>query len=70
MRVIVNGETKDLPDGLTIAALLEREGELINHVLVEVNGEYFPARACAGKVLAEGDVVEIIRPAVGGAYGY
>lgn len=66
MRLTVNGETKDVPDQLTIAALLDREGELINHVLVEVNGEYCPARACAGRTLADGDVVEIIRPAVGG----
>jgi len=66
MRLTVNGETRTLPDGLTVAALLEHEGELINHVLVEVNGEYLPARMCAGKVLGEGDVVEIIRPAVGG----
>jgi len=55
-----------VPDAMTVSALLQREGELINHVLVEVNGEYFPARRCADKVLAEGDVVEIIRPAVGG----
>ncbi len=66
MRLTVNGEEKDVPDRLTVAALLEREGELINHVLVEVNGDYFPARKCAAKVLANGDVVEIIRPAVGG----
>ncbi len=66
MRVVVNGEARDLPDGLTLAALIEREHELINHVLVEVNGDYCPARQCAGRVLAEGDVVEIIRPAVGG----
>ncbi len=66
MRLTVNGETQNVPDGLTIAALLEREHELINHVLVEVNGEYCPARQCPGRVLADGDVVEIIRPAVGG----
>lgn len=66
MQLTVNGEQKDVPDGLTIAALLVREGELINHVLVEVNGEYQPARACAARVLVNGDVVEIIRPAVGG----
>ncbi len=66
MRLTINGEARDAPEGLTVAALLEREHELINHVLVEVNGEYWPARQCAGKVLVEGDVVEIIRPAVGG----
>jgi sulfur carrier protein len=66
MRLVINGESRDVPDGLTIAALLEREGELINHVLVEVNGEYSPARVCASRVLANGDQVEIIRPAVGG----
>ncbi len=69
MRLTVNGERRDVPEGLTIADLLVREGELINHVLVEVNGEYCPARACAARVLANGDVVEIIRPAVGGSHG-
>lgn len=66
MRLIVNGEPREIPDGTTLAALLEREGEPINHVLVEVNGEYFPARKCATRLLVEGDQVEIIRPAVGG----
>ncbi len=66
MRLIVNGENRELPGALTLAELLEREGEPINHVIVEVNGEYFPARRCPGKVLVDGDQVEIIRPAVGG----
>ena len=66
MRLVINGEDRDVPEALTIADLLEREGELLNHVLVEVNGDYCPARLCAGRRLAEGDVVEIIRPAVVG----
>ncbi len=66
MRLTVNGEERDVPGPLTLADLLEREGEPINHVLVEVNGEYFPARRCASRVLVDGDNVEIIRPAVGG----
>ncbi len=66
MRLMINGEQRDVPEGVTLAALLEREGEPINHVLVEVNGEYFPARKCAMRVLNDGDQVEIIRPAVGG----
>ncbi len=66
MRLTINGEPREVPDGLTVAALLQREGELLNHVLVEVNGEYLPARSCAATVLVSGDTVEIIRPAVGG----
>jgi thiamine biosynthesis protein ThiS len=66
MRVRVNGDDQQLSDGITVADLLEQEGEPIRHVLVEVNGEYLPARLCGDRVLAEGDQVEIIRPAFGG----
>jgi sulfur carrier protein len=66
MRLVVNGDIRQVGDGLTVADLLEQEREPIRHVLVEVNGEYVPWRLCAARVLAEGDRVEIVHPAFGG----
>ncbi len=66
MRVIVNDEERQIPDGTTVAQFLELEGEPAGHVFVEVNGEHLPQRRHAERVLAEGDRVEIIHPASGG----
>jgi sulfur carrier protein len=66
MRVTVNGLERDVPDGLTVAGLLEQDQEPIAHVLVEVNGVYLPAARYEEQALREGDQVEIILPAFGG----
>ena len=65
MRVTWNGEARELRDGLTVLELLEVEREPAGHVVVEVNREYLARRAYA-RVLREGDLIEIIRPAFGG----
>jgi sulfur carrier protein len=66
MRLLLNGETRQMRDGLTLAELLDQEREPAGHVLIEVNGEYLPARYYPGRVLADGDRGEIIHPAYGG----
>ena len=66
MKVMVNGQPKDLPDGSTLAQLLEAESEPAHHVLVEINGKYIPERQYDGVALCEGDRLEIILPAFGG----
>jgi sulfur carrier protein len=66
MRLTVNGETRQFRDGMSITELLEQEREPAGHVLVEVNGEYLPARLYVARMLADGDRVEIIHPAYGG----
>ena len=66
MQLIVDGQERALPDGLTVLALLESEGLPAAHVLVEVNGQYLPPSAYAERVLHAGDSVEMILPAFGG----
>ena len=66
MHLLVNGERREVRSGLTIKELLDQDGEPASHVLVEVNGEYLPARQCGDRVLVDGDRVEIIHPAYGG----
>ncbi len=66
MQLVLNGMTRKYPDDLTVAALLQIEGEPPSHVVVEVNGEYVPKDRYATRKLADGDRVETILPAFGG----
>lgn len=65
MHVTVNGEEEHLPEGLTVAELVERAGLSGQRVALEVNREIVPRSAYAETRLAEGDRVEIVR-AIGG----
>jgi len=66
MKVTLNGMQRDLPDQITLAALLELEDEPTGHVVVEVNGSFIPAAEHAAVHLTEGDRIEVILPAFGG----
>jgi len=65
MRIRVNGEQHELPDGLNAAALLEIMGLAGQRVAVEVNQEIVPRSTYPVHRLNEGDRVEIVR-AIGG----
>ncbi len=65
MKVIVNGNPRDLPAPQTVASLLAAEGQAGRRVAVEVNLEIVPRSRHADHALAEGDRVEIIQ-AIGG----
>jgi sulfur carrier protein len=66
VRATINGETRELPDALTVGALLELLGSPRNGVAVARNerivrrAEYDTHRLC------DGDRVEIIRAVAGG----
>jgi thiamine biosynthesis protein ThiS len=66
MVIVVNGERRDVRDGLTVLALLDEERTPAAHVLVEVNGVYVPLRRGEDRKIVDGDWVEIILPAAGG----
>ena len=66
MIVVVNGERREVRDGLTVRALLDEERMPASQVLLEVNGEYLPLRRGEDRAIVDGDRVEIILPAVGG----
>jgi len=62
------GEELDVPDGLSVEALLEKVNmnheflRDMNRILVAVNGEYVDR----GTVLEDGDVVTLFPPVSGG----
>ena len=65
MQILVNGDPREIPDGLTLDRLVEDLGLAGKRIAIEVNAELVPRTAFPGHVLAPGDRVEIIQ-AVGG----
>jgi thiazole synthase len=63
----INGESRQLPPGLTVAGLLEQLGYDRRKVAVEVNRAVVPAAEYAGRRLSEGDRVEVVTLVGGGA---
>ena len=66
MHLQVNGDDTTLPDGATVATLLERMGVGLGWVVVEHNGEPLERATGGAVVLVEGDVLEVIRAVAGG----
>lgn len=65
MEIIVNGEAREVPDGVTTTALLELLGLQDARIAVEVNLEIVPRSTFGQHKLAPGDRVEVVR-AIGG----
>ena len=66
MRIELNGEPKELPDGITVIALLQRIGAGSGPVAVERNAAIVPRAEHASTVLREGDRVEVVQFVGGG----
>ena len=66
MKLLVNGELRELDDGVTIDALLASLGIDRRRIAVERNREIVPRAQHAATPLAEGDRVEIVTMVGGG----
>ncbi|SFB23445.1 sulfur carrier protein [Pseudomonas sp. NFIX10] len=65
MRIQLNGEPLELPDGETVAALLIRLELAGRRVAVELNLDIVPRSQHAETTLNDGDSVEVVH-AIGG----
>lgn len=65
MKISLNGEARQFPAPLTVAALVETLGYTGKRIAVERNGEIVPRGRHAEVMLADGDQLEIV-VAVGG----
>lgn len=65
MRIQLNGESHELPDGLTVADLIVRLDLAGRRVAVELNLDIVPRSQHAATVLRDGDQVEVVH-AIGG----
>jgi sulfur carrier protein len=65
MRVQVNGESRELPEGTTVAQLVADLNLSGQRLAIEVNEELVPRSTHAERRLADGDQVEVVH-AIGG----
>jgi sulfur carrier protein len=67
MTVVANGRPVELPEGATLAALLDALGVPARAVAaMEHNGEPVPRTDHAARPLSDGDRVELVRAVAGG----
>jgi sulfur carrier protein len=65
MRLVVNGESRDVP-AVTLAEALQSLDLAEAKVATALNGEFVPARARAATLVKDGDRIEIVAPRQGG----
>jgi sulfur carrier protein len=65
MKITVNGNATEIPEGLTVTALLAHLG-LQGPVAVERNRDVVPRAEHAATTLSEGDQIEIVHFVGGG----
>jgi sulfur carrier protein len=66
VNVTLNGESRELPDGTTVAEVLMLIGRGPRGVAVALNEEVVPRGEWSGTRLVDGDRVEILAAAQGG----
>jgi thiamine biosynthesis protein ThiS len=66
MKIILNGEKKDIPDGLTVEGLLQHLDIKPGRVAVEINEEIVRKVAYAETVVKDGERVEVVQFMGGG----
>jgi sulfur carrier protein len=66
MVVTINGESREIPDGLSVAQLVEHLGLVSGRVAIERNREILSRDAWAETAVVSGDVYEIVHFVGGG----
>jgi sulfur carrier protein len=66
MKIVVNGEVREVEQGLTVRQLVELVAPKGAAAAAEVNKELVPRRAQENTPLKEGDVVEVVTLVGGG----
>jgi len=66
MKLVVNGQAAEVPDGLSVAGLLGHLAIRAERVAVEVNRQVIRRERHSDHLLAEGDRVEIVTFVGGG----
>lgn len=66
MTVTINGERREVPDGLTVAELVSHLGLVSGRVAIERNREILPRDRWPAAPVAAGDAFEIVHFVGGG----
>jgi len=67
MQLVINGVARSVPDGLTVAALVEHLGMKSDRIAVELNREIVPRGKWNETSVGENDRLEIVHFVGGGA---
>ena len=67
MQIVLNGEKKDIPDGLTVEGLLQHLEIKPGRVAVEINEEIVRKTTYAGTPVKDGDRIEVVQFMGGGS---
>jgi len=67
MTLTINGESRDFPDGISLAALVAQLGMKTDRVAVELNLEIVPRPQWDSILLKNGDKLEIVHFVGGGS---
>ena len=67
MKLTINGDLRDFPDGLTLAALVAQLGMKADRVAVELNLEIVSREKWEATQLKDGDRLEIVHFVGGGS---
>jgi thiamine biosynthesis protein ThiS len=66
MTVAINGEPREIPDGLTVAAMIEHLGMPLDRVALEHNRDILPRPQWKSTVVQPNDSFEIVHFVGGG----
>jgi thiamine biosynthesis protein ThiS len=66
MTVTINGESREIPDGLSVADMLAHLGITADRVAVERNRDILPRAQWKGTAVAANDAYEIVHFVGGG----
>lgn len=66
MEIKLNGETRQIEPGLTIAGLLGQLGIENRNLAIEYNGDFLEGDAADRQAINDGDTLEIVRFVGGG----
>ena len=66
MTVTINGERREIPDGLNVVALLEYLAMRVDRVAIERNRDILPRAKWAETLIQTGDNFEIVQLVGGG----
>ena len=66
MRISINGDPREVPDGATVSEVLQLLNIRRDAIAVEVNREIVPRARHESSALREGDAVEIVTFVGGG----
>jgi sulfur carrier protein len=66
VKILLNGEPREVAEGLSVGALIDNSAFARRRVAVEINREIVPKSQHAQRIVRDGDRIEIVQAMGGG----